>query len=89
MARAGVSKKIAERPPVAVQNVAEAPLLLTERSAALLLGVSVSFLRKSRCEGALRGRTEAPPFIRIRGRIYYKRADIEKWVTSLESRDVI
>jgi len=46
-------------------------LLLDERKAAYLLGVSLSLLRKSRCEGAIRNRTPGPPFVNVGGRVYY------------------
>ena len=65
------------------------PLLLNEKEAAALLGVSVSFLRKSRCEGALKGRTSAPPFVCVRGRRYYRAVDVRAWVDNLVPQQVI
>ena len=66
----------------------EMPLLLDEKRTALYLGVSLSYLRKSRSEGAPRGRTQAPPFVRIIGRIYYRVADLDCWVSGLEAQRV-
>jgi len=65
------------------------PLLLDEKQAASVLGVSVSFLRKSRCEGALKGRTSAPPFVSVRGRRYYRSTDIRIWVDNLVPQQFI
>jgi predicted DNA-binding transcriptional regulator AlpA len=60
-------------------------LLLDEKRAAELLGVSLSSLRKSRCEGQHGLRTAMPPFVRLGGRVLYKRSDLETWVQSLAS----
>jgi hypothetical protein len=65
------------------------PLLLSERDAALALGVSLSFLRKARCGGALRGRTPAPLFVPVGGRRYYRTADLKSWVDGLAGRESI
>ncbi len=51
--------------------------LLTEKRAAELLGVSVSWLQKGRCYGY------GPPFIRLtspRGAIRYRKADLERFI---------
>jgi hypothetical protein len=63
------------------------PLLLGERDAALVLGTSLSFLRKGRGEGTRRGRTPAPPFVAIGGRRYYRTADLKAWVEGLAGRE--
>ncbi|MDR3281157.1 MAG: hypothetical protein LBT23_11665, partial [Synergistaceae bacterium] len=47
-------------------------LLLDERKAARVLGVSLSYLRKSRCEGTVGKRTPAPPFVYVGNRVYYR-----------------
>jgi hypothetical protein len=54
------------------------PLMLDESKAATVLGVSVSFLRKSRCEGykkvtlgTVNDEETAPPFVKIGGRVKY------------------
>lgn len=59
------------------------PLLLGEKETAAVTGLSVSFLRKSRCEGTRGNRTPAPPFVSIGGRRYYKVADLRAWVEGL------
>jgi hypothetical protein len=64
-------------------------MLLDDKAAASLLGVSASYLRKSRCEGAIANRTPAPPFVRVGGRVLYRRSDLEIWVASLEGRDAV
>ena len=72
-----------ERPELDFSNM---PLMLDEKDTAIFLGVSVSFLRKSRSEGLVGGRTEAPPFVRVRGRVFYRVADLKAWVEALENR---
>ena len=64
-------------------------LLLTVKQAAKYLGVSVSFLDKARSEGAPGDRTQAPPFVRVGGRVYYRRADLETWAAGLEIRRIV
>lgn len=65
------------------------PMLLTEKVAAERLGVSISFLRKSRCEGTRKNRTPAPPFVCVGGRRYYRATDLRAWVDNLDSRQAI
>lgn len=62
------------------------PFLLDEKAAAKSLGVSISFLRKSRSEGCRKSRTPAPPFVAIGGRRYYKKSDLKIWADSLRSQ---
>ena len=75
--------------PTPQENMAELSLLLDERQVSRYLGVSVSFLRKARSEGAPGQRTQAPPFVRVGGRVYYRRVDLDAWVSGLESRRVV
>ena len=77
------------------------PLLLNEFQAAQYLGVSVSYMRKSRCEGEknpekiLSGKDSiyenpAPPFVRLNKQtIRYPKADLCRWVENLARRTVI
>jgi predicted DNA-binding transcriptional regulator AlpA len=72
------------------------PLLLNEKEAAIALGVSVSFLRKSRCEGCKKVTLEtvndeesAPPFVKIGGRVKYPTSDLREWAAGLTRRRVI
>ena len=67
----------------------ELPLLINEKQASKYLGVSLSFLRKARSDGSPGGRTPAPPFVRVGGRVYYRVADLDQWVANLESRRVV
>jgi hypothetical protein len=60
------------------------PWLLDERQASELLGVSRSFLRKSRCEGLRFNRTQAPPFVSVGGRRLYRLSDLKEWVSGLK-----
>jgi hypothetical protein len=72
------------------------PLMLDETEAALALGMSVSFLRKSRCKGCKKATLEsvndketAPPFVKIGGRIKYPTRDLREWAAGLARRRVI
>ena len=82
-----IAKRIANQPPnLGDGNIS---LMLCEKDAAAYLGVSLSYLRKSRCEGARKRKTPAPPFIRIDGRIFYRIADLKAWVDELVPQHVI
>jgi hypothetical protein len=72
------------------------PLMLDETKAAAVLGLSVSFLRKSRCEGCKKPTLEtvndeetAPPFVKIGGRVKYPTRDLQEWAAGLTRRRVI
>jgi hypothetical protein len=72
------------------------PLMLDETKAAAVLGMSVSFLRKSRCEGCKKVTIETandeettPPFVKIGGRVKYPTRDLREWAESLPRRRVI
>ena len=66
------------------------PLLLNEKQAALVLGVSESFLRLSRSNGRKEGRTPAPDFkVLGDGTIRYHKDELKKWPATLESRQAI
>lgn len=73
------------------------PLMLDEPEASVVAGVSVSFLRKSRCEGCKKPTFEtrdeeesAPPFIRIGPkRVKYPTKDLQEWVAGLARKRVI
>ena len=72
------------------------PLMLDETKAAAVLGVSVSFLRKSRCEGCKKFTLEtvdddetAPPFVKVGGRVKYPTQDLREWAASLTRKRVI
>jgi hypothetical protein len=72
------------------------PLFLDESEAADALGVSVSFLRKSRSQGCrkvtldtLNNEENAPPFVKIGGRVKYPTRDLREWAAGLTRRRVI
>jgi hypothetical protein len=70
-------------------NLSDGPMLLDERTAAKLLGVSQSYLRKARMTGQLGGRTKSPEFVHVgRKRIYYRREDLISWLEALAKRTV-
>ena len=62
------------------------PLLLNQKQAALVLGLSESYLALSRMTGRKEGRTPAPDFEKIDGQIRYHREDLKKWAENLERR---
>ena len=74
-------------PPTAEWNAL--PMMLNEKQASVRLGVSLSFLRKSRCEGLIRKRTPAPPFVSIGGRRLYRKTDLMAWVEALTPQETI
>ena len=94
-----VQNRIAANPPTV--DMANMPLLLDEFQAARCLGVSISYLRKSRSEGEknpekiLSGNRSiydnpAPPFVRLNKQtIRYPKADLCLWVENLARRTVI
>jgi hypothetical protein len=56
---------------------------LTEKEASKYSGISCAALRKGRCEGLLGGRTPMPPYVRVGGRVYYRRSDLDHWLAGL------
>ena len=54
--------------------------LLTEAQAAEFLGVSRSFLRKSRMTGQVENHAEPPPFVKAGRMIRYILDDLESWI---------
>lgn len=84
-----------EKLPPAV-NWDALPLLLDEVEAAAALGVSLSFLRKSRCEGCKKATLKTandedstPPFVKIGGRVKYPSKDLRQWADELPRKRVI
>jgi hypothetical protein len=84
-----------EKPQPAVERDT-LPLMLNEAEAAKMAGMSVSFLRKSRCEGCKKVTFEtvndeesAPPFVKIGGRVKYPTRDLQEWAAGLTRRRVI
>ena len=56
--------------------------MLDTREAAEYIGMSESWLRQSRMNGHLEGRTPPPPFIRIGRAIRYSPTDLDNWLQS-------
>ena len=67
----------------------QTPQLLNEKEAARWLGVSLPFLRRGRSQGTTGHRTSTPPFVKLGGRVLYRRSDLEAWVASLVAREVV
>jgi hypothetical protein len=82
-----IKRRVADTSPAVDFNSLQ--MLLDEKKTALVLGVSLSYLRKARCEGAHHNRTPGPLFVQVGGRIYYRRTDLKDWVDNLASRQVI
>jgi hypothetical protein len=90
--------KAVKTPPVPpVVEWDKLPLMLNEDEVSVVAGVSVSFLRKSRCEGCKKPTLEtrdeeesAPPFIKLGPkRVKYPTKDLQKWVAGLTRKRVI
>ncbi len=94
-----VKNRLAKNPPTI--DIGNMPLLLDETRAAEILGMSVSYLRKSRCEGEKNPekiRSErnsiydnpAPPFVVVnKNTIRYRKVDLYQWVKNLKQRTTI
>jgi hypothetical protein len=65
------------------------PRLLDEKKAARFLGVSLPFLRRGRSCGTTGRRTPTPPFVKLGGRVFYKRDSLIKWAADLSTQEVI
>jgi hypothetical protein len=78
-----------EQQPLACVEWNTLPLMLDEKVASRVIGVSVSYLRKARCNGVLKHQTPAPPFVSVGGRRYYRTVDLRAWVDALAPRQVI
>ena len=63
------------------------PMLLDEKQTAALTGVSVSYLRLSRCEGKRGNRTPGPQFVKLNGSVKYKKSELRRWVEVLPQKD--
>ena len=55
---------------------------LTEQETAEYIGMSRSFLRKSRMEGNRDNHTPAPKFIKIGRAVRYLKEDLDNWLDS-------
>ena len=55
---------------------------LTEREAAELIGMSVSFLRAARSRGVLGNRTPPPPHLQMGRAIRYSRRALDEWMSA-------
>ncbi len=53
---------------------------LDEKVAAKYVGMSISFLRRARCEGAPGGRTPGPPYVKIGRSVRYLVSDLDQWL---------
>jgi len=54
--------------------------LVSEREAAKYIDFSVSYLRQARTNGNLKGRTPAPPFVRVGRSVRYDLEDLDCWI---------
>lgn len=54
--------------------------VVDEKEAARYIGMSVAFLRQSRCDGNLKGRTQAPPYLKLGRAVRYKISDLDKFL---------
>jgi hypothetical protein len=56
------------------------PAVLEEEAAATYIGMSVMYLRRSRCEGHRDDRTPAPPYIKIGRSVRYLIEDLDEFL---------
>lgn len=68
-----------------MSELAVRPRCLDEEQASIYVGMSVSFLQKSRCTGATGGQTPGPLFKKIGKRVVYDIADLDAWLDSFRS----
>ena len=54
--------------------------LVDEKEASRYIGMSVAWLRVSRCQGNYGGRTPAPPFYKIGRSVRYDLQDLDAWL---------
>ncbi len=70
----------AAAPPATPSPSLSARSALTEAEAALYIGMSAAWLKKSRV-ACMRGRADAPPFVKAgRRRVVYRRRDLDEWL---------
>jgi len=68
----------------------EIPLYSDEKEVSELFNISVSQLRKWRCNGkSVKKLSEGPKFVKIGGKILYKRCDLIDWYINQPSRRVL
>jgi hypothetical protein len=77
------SLKNREIPAKIERSRGEHPQLLTEKLASAYLGLSCASLRKGRSEGQRGIRTVMPPYVRVGGRVFYRRTDLDRWLNGL------
>ena len=53
---------------------------MSEREAAIYLGIPMNSLRQGRCDGARDGRMPPPPYLKISRKIVYLRDDLDRWL---------
>ncbi len=61
--------------------------VMNEKNAARYVGMSISFLRKARCEGTLAGRTPGPTYIKLGRAVRYSRTDLDAWIAEHRRAD--
>ena len=54
--------------------------VLTDPEAAQYIGMSISFLRQSRMDGARHNRTQGPIYLKIGRAVRYVREDLDAWL---------
>jgi predicted DNA-binding transcriptional regulator AlpA len=62
--------------------------LLTDKEVADILKVSLSYLRKGRCTGALRNSIPPPKHIKVGRSVRYTWAEIFRWHSEVDERNL-
>ena len=60
---------------------------LSDKEAAIYIGMGTSWLRHGRVEGSRQNRIHHPPFIKIGRNIRYLIEDLDKWLDSFRKLD--
>jgi predicted DNA-binding transcriptional regulator AlpA len=63
------------------------PVLVDEKYAAAYIGMSMSFLRRTRMEGTLKSRTPGPKFLKIGRTVRYEMAELDRWIDQFRGED--
>lgn len=58
---------------------------LSDREAAIYIGMSVAFLRQDRLNGYREGRTPGPRWVKIGRSVRYLREDLDEWLEQLKA----
>jgi hypothetical protein len=76
---------IANRKRQTSSEASTGPQLLNEKLTSVYLGVSLASLRNGRSKGQRGKQTPMPRYVRVGGRVYYRRVDLDRWSSELQA----